>query len=427
MTDRRHRSGGVCDTGGMYADLLHRVAALTALAAVVFLAGCSIRRQAADADRAFVSAGDEDIFLGAMPGRPDSPEPRSAPPEIARIPAASLFAMGAEPASRHDLPEERSRLPAGLPSAGPARAASPSLPESVADRPLGPDRIDVTHLPKGGLSSAAVVTIEPDCELQITVEEDPGLNGNYRVDGDGGIDFGYVGLVILQSATQAEAEGKIKRILEKRYFRTASVSVRLTKASYDKIQVSGAVANPGLVKIGSGSSILLREALIRAGGLLPQPGPVLVKVVPGGMRDVWGAASPKGEVVSLSVREGTVEIPEIELRNNDLIHVFSSKTGATPGLGMREVIVLGEVRQPGVVRFAPNERCTLLHLLFKIGGVSTFARDRSVKIIRTDENGEEREIRANAKALMQSGDPEDDVPLEHGDRIIVPTKKISFF
>ena len=77
--------------------------------------------------------------------------------------------------------------------------------------------------------------------------------------------------------------------------------------------------------------------------------------------------------------------------------------------------------------FAENEPCTLMYLLFKIGGLPRFAKADKIQIVRRGKDGREKAFVVNGESLMNEGNPQDDVVLESGDRIIVPARKIAFF
>jgi len=117
-------------------------------------------------------------------------------------------------------------------------------------------------------------------------------------------------------------------------------------------------------------------------------------------------------------------VPNVQLQNNDLVFVYS---GDAQPEGDKKIIVLGEVGRPGPVQFASGEPCSLMYLLFKIGGLPRFAKAEAVKIVRRDKSGIESEIQANAEVLLKYGRPEDDVVLENGDTVIVPYRGFSLF
>lgn len=299
-------------------------------------------------------------------------------------------------------------------------------------RNLGPDAPEApsTSLPPppgvavAGTVKSEDITIQQDCIVQVSVKEDRQLEGSFTVNEIGAIEFGYVGPVILYNMTEKQAEQKIREVLESRYFKTATVSLRILKASYDKMMVLGAVNKPGVIKIGAGDSISLNDALLRAGGLRPAIKGAKVRIIKGGLTK---AVAFDGDEHVLVSEDGRPSVPDVKLRNNDVVYVFSSDASTPTEVGEKEVYVLGEVSKPGIYRFAGAEACSMMHLLFKIGGLPPYANVKGIKIMRRDKNGNEQEIKVNAENILKEGRPEDDVLLENGDRIVVPARRISLF
>lgn len=282
----------------------------------------------------------------------------------------------------------------------------------------------------------AIPTIQPDSVLWVSVTEDPSLNGRYMVNDASAIDFGYVGLVFLSDMTVEQAQSELERVLEGRYLKNATVSVKLAKASYDRVGIQGAVEMPGDIKIGPGATIALSEALRRAGGLRGNRENSRVKIIRGGLKTPFGPAA-EGDVYSLVTQDGQLKVPDVFLRNDDMAYVFSPSTevvqgqarggGVTTGAGGKRVVLLGEVPRRGVVEFSENEPCTLMYLLFKIGGLPRFAKADKITVVRRNKDGTEKSFLVDGEKLLNNGKPEDDLVLETGDRIVVPARKISFF
>ena len=290
-------------------------------------------------------------------------------------------------------------------------------------------------VPKQPAPQPAIPTIQPDSVLWISVSEDPSLNGRYMVNDASAIDFGYVGLVFLPDMSIEQAEAEVKRVLEGRYLKTATVSVKLAKASYDRVGVQGSVEMPGDIKIGPGATISLSDALRRAGGIRGNRENCRVKIVRGGLKTPFGPAA-EGEVSSLVTEDGQLKVPDVFLRNDDLIYLFTPASDTAPGVtgnvgsagaGGKRVVLLGEVPRRGVIEFAENEPCTLMYLLFKIGGLPRFAKADQITVVRRNKDGTEKSFLVDGDKLMNNGKPEDDIVLETGDRIVVPARKISFF
>ena len=77
-----------------------------------------------------------------------------------------------------------------------------------------------------------------------------------------------------------------------------------------------------------------------------------------------------------------------------------------------------DTQKAGVYRFKPDEPCTMMHLLFKMGGLSRFSEPRHLKIIRKRPDGKEDVITVDVREILESGDPELDIPLQHGDKVV---------
>jgi protein involved in polysaccharide export with SLBB domain len=371
------------------------------------------------------------ISTAAMPGVTALPairatsEPVVAPVTMAP-PATVSVPVSAPPAGVQALVNPRPVVVAD-PVAHPAGPASAT--NETAATVLAPVMDPVGRL---AIPSPAEPTIQPDSVLWVSVSEDPSLNGRYLVNEASAIDFGYVGLVFLTDMSVVQAEGELKRVLEGRYLKAATVSVKMAKASYDKVGVQGSIEIPGEIKIGPGATISLSEALRRAGGLRGNRENCRVKIVRTGMKTPFGAAAT-GDVYSLVGTDGQLKVPEVYLRNDDLAYVFTPSTeasgqatGAT-GAGGKRVVLLGEVPRRGVVEFSENEPCTLMYLLFKVGGLPRFAKANQISVVRRNKDGSEQKFLIDGEKIMNTGKPEDDFVLETGDRIVVPARKISFF
>lgn len=343
-----------------------------------------------------------------IPAKPAAQPVVTAPENIAPVAPAAPGITG-EPAALNGSPSSGERVTAYTPSATePSSGVRPVMPKP------------------------AIATIQPDSILWISVTEDPSLSGRYLVNDASAIDFGYVGLVFLPDLNVEQAEAELKRVLEGRYLKLATVSVKLAKASYDRVSIQGNVEMPGDIKIGPGATITLNEALRRAGGLRGSRENIRVKIIRGGMKTPFGAAA-EGDIYPLLSQNSQMKVPEVFLRNDDLAYVFTPSSeavkgqeGIVPGVGGKRVILLGEVPRRGVVEFSENEPCTLMYLLFKIGGLPRFARGDKISVVRRDKDGREKKFMVNGEKLLKTGKPEDDIVLETGDRIVVPARSISF-
>lgn len=313
---------------------------------------------------------------------------------------------------------------ANAPAIPPASLATPSAVATATD----PKTTDAPpHATRPGAQQE--LTIQPDCIVQVSVAEDPSLNGSYPVNEIGAVDIGYIGPVILYNKTETEAAEKIQDVLLNRDFLTASVKVRILKASYGKVKVTGSVRQPGLIKVGAGDTISMNDALLRVGGLGPSAWGGRVRVYRGGLLSAVPEAG-QYEEYSLVTEDGQPCVPDVNLGNNDVASIMppaaaSGVEDRDQPLGEKDILVLGEVEKPGFYRFEGSEPCTVLHLMFRLGTLPKFANTKAIRVIRRDENGIENEIVVDASRILAEGNPADDVPLENGDRVVVPEKKFS--
>jgi protein involved in polysaccharide export with SLBB domain len=312
---------------------------------------------------------------------------------------------------RHARKDTPDTPPANLPrSTVAAPASAPADAETVEKRP----------------QAGGALTIQPESIVEVRVVEDPGLDGSYTVNEIGAVELGYVGPIILLNKTEEAAAGKIMEVLMGRHFKNATVRVRIMRASYDKVQVSGGVNRPGVIKIGAGDAISLNDALLRAGGLRPAARGAKVRIIRDGLLSAVALAI-EGEEYVLMSEDGHPTVPDVALDNNDVAYVFTGSDSTPVEVGEKEILVLGEVNRRGVYRFPSGDPCTLMHLVFMMDGFPPYADESAVKIVRVDEEGNEQEIIVNAKDILETGDPTGDIPLKNGDRVIVPARRFSLF
>jgi len=143
-------------------------------------------------------------------------------------------------------------------------------------------------------------------------------------------------------------------------------------------------------------------------------------------------ASLPGETYALAKKDGTPHVPDDELRNNDILYVYNAGPGGKGRFGRKKrrsitVLVLGEVDRQGFYLFPGGAQATMMTLIFQMGGLPLYANDKAIRVIRRDEDGFEKEFSVNAREILKEGDPDLDFHLMHGDRVIVPARRISLF
>jgi len=86
-------------------------------------------------------------------------------------------------------------------------------------------------------------------------------------------------------------------------------------------------------------------------------------------------------------------------------------------INSRRVYVNGEVMRPGAQALLPN--MTVLQALSSSGGFTQFARIKDIYVLR-QEDGKQVKHPFNYKEVISGKHPEDNIPLQPGDIIVVP-------
>ena len=174
------------------------------------------------------------------------------------------------------------------------------------------------------------------------------------------------------------------------------------------ITVLGAVDKPGKYFVEAGSSPRISDVLAQAGGLSVPPETVRIS------RSNTVAATPSGgnsDGASTRVDPVTL-INQSDLSQNAPVQdgdIISVSVMPTP-----TVYISGEVKTPGVYQVKEGEG--LAQLLLRAGGTSDFAALSRVSLARRDGSTQ----LLDAFSMMDSGNPQLNLPLSEGDFITVP-------
>jgi protein involved in polysaccharide export with SLBB domain len=96
------------------------------------------------------------------------------------------------------------------------------------------------------------------------------------------------------------------------------------------------------------------------------------------------------------------------------------------------VYVWGQVRNQGPIDIAVNENLTVGKAILRAGGFGDFANKKRVKVVRGRSAGAgpdaagKQSFELNMVEILEAGQTEKDLPLQHDDFIIVPSRLINF-
>jgi protein involved in polysaccharide export with SLBB domain len=85
-----------------------------------------------------------------------------------------------------------------------------------------------------------------------------------------------------------------------------------------------------------------------------------------------------------------------------------------------QIVLLGEVKTPGVYPLPPGDSMTLLQAIAGAGGFTELASPDRVLIVRKTTDGRQTTIRVRAASLLKGRGKQRDIPLEPNDVITVP-------
>lgn len=237
--------------------------------------------------------------------------------------------------------------------------------------------------------------------VRIQVFEIPELNVDRRVGESGTVNLPLIGEVSASGLTDRELAQRLATLLEERYVNRASVSVQILEARSRPITLIGAVASPGNLAFPGRWTLL--DALAAAGGLASNHGELVyvLRRAENGLTDQIAI-----RVDDLLLRN----LPEVNvpIQANDLINV--------PARVEISIFCLGEVRNPGEIRFESSERITLLAALARAGGLTDRA-SKKIRLKRRDGGSLAEEEIVDYRRLLAGKEP--DPVLEEGDVIVV--------
>ena len=245
-------------------------------------------------------------------------------------------------------------------------------------------------LATASLGAQGTTRIAPKDKLTIRVVSGVDLGATeFSVDGEGAIDFPYLGKVQVGGLTTRDLAARLASLLvtAKVLSGQPQLTVELEQVEGKRVSVSGAVANPGEFLYAGEMSVY--SALLRAGGATLVAGDeVQVIRAP---RD--GQSSPEAVVETLSRRE--VErgayANNVPLNDGDRVVVLEAK----------QVFIGGYVSRPAA--YTVPQGTTLRQALLLAGDVTELGARNRIEILRNGKRLPEKEIDMD-KTIIQPGD-----------------------
>lgn len=304
----------------------------------------------------------------------------------------------------------------------------------AAPLPSMAQRLGVPARAGAACPPAEPYTLGAGDRIQLDVFNVPEYTREYQVLADGSLNLAIVGRVPVQGLTLEQASNAI-RARYAPFLRRPIITVLLTAPRPLNVAVSGEITRPGSYSIpitGTGNAIqfpTLTQALTLAGGITqaanlqqvrvirPQRGTITVNLL---------ALVQQADVCqNIALRDGdSIFIPTATSINPAIAPQIATASFAPATNQPINVVVVGEVTRPGPQIVQPDQTGalpTVSRAIQVAGGIRQSADITSIQVRRPTRGGRQQTIRVNLSELLQNGDRTQDLILQQGDTVIIPT------
>jgi polysaccharide export outer membrane protein len=286
--------------------------------------------------------------------------------------------------------------------------------------------------------------------IRVNVFEVPEYTGEYQVPPGGSINMPLIGSIPVSGLTTEQAADTIARRYA-RFLKRPLISVNLLSPRPINVFVAGEVTRPGAYTLslegGAGNNPGVQYPTVLAALTSAQGVTLAADVTQVQLRRKVGRSGE--QTVSLDLKELTQTgriSQEITLRDGDTIvvptatslnvaearNLFAANFAASQ-TSPRSVVVIGQVYRPGSYLVTAGNAGgaegggaggglpTVMRSLQLAGGITSIADVRKIKLRRPTRTGTEQTIDINLWELLQSGDINQDIVVQDGDTIVIPT------
>ncbi|MBD2518427.1 SLBB domain-containing protein [Nostoc sp. FACHB-973] len=304
-------------------------------------------------------------------------------------------------------------------------------------------------------SDTSTYTLGGGDRIRVNVFEVPEYTGEYQVPPGGAINLPLIGSVRVQGLTTEQAADLIA-CKYSTYLKRPLISVNLLSPRPINIFVAGEVTRPGAYTLslsgGAGDNPGVQYPTVLAALTTAQGVTLAADVTQVQLRRKVRSSE---RVVTLNLKQliQTGTLPEdITLRDGDTIvvptatdfnvaesrNIFAANFAASQTTP-RTVTIIGEVNRPGSYLVTPgsiNDQGggtansgtatptglpNVTRVIQLAGGITAQADIRNLRLRRLTRSGSEQAIDINLWQLLQSGDANQDIIVQDGDTIVIPT------
>ncbi len=329
--------------------------------------------------------------------------------------------------------------PKTLAQAAPKKAKLAATP--VKAKPKTPAKAPARAATPQNNNFADSYTLGPSDRLRVDIFNVPEYSGEFFVLGDGAINLPVIGAIPVQGLTIQKASALLTSYFS-RYVKRPIVTISVLAPRPVQFAIAGEVTRAGSYTIPftleNRKFPSISQAIQLAGGTTQTAN----------LRQVQVRRAATGRIINVNIfdvlqRGNTSQ--DISLRDGDTIYIARSESVSSAdrlrlsGSNLAnqdatvKVAILGEVGKPGTYTLRGEAGATsaagtgrvtppTLTEAIKIAGGSTASADLSrIKVRRNTRTGAGQTVPINLMSLLQSGDFGQDIILQDGDTILLPT------
>ncbi|MDV3351398.1 SLBB domain-containing protein [Leptothoe sp. LEGE 181152] len=272
----------------------------------------------------------------------------------------------------------------------------------------------------------------PGDVISVNVFNVPDYSGQHSIAADGSITLPQLGRVLVHSMTLQQASDEIAARYEFT-LESPMISVQVVQQRPVQVAIAGEVIQPGLYTVSPEGTPYPRlfTALQQAGGLTQAADIKQVEVrrrtANGGQTtlrvDLFALLNNGDISQNIFLQDGdTIMIPSataVDMAALDQLSASNLRNNAGQPI---DIAIVGEVNQPGPYRLGvEGGRTTVVQALQQAGGITPSANLRDVQLRRKTRQGDDQFFEVNLWELLQTGDLSQDLVLQQGDTLVVPT------
>ncbi|WP_421659448.1 SLBB domain-containing protein [Leptothermofonsia sp. ETS-13] len=369
--------------------------------------------------------------------------PETVAMEKGASPSAPAAQLASTPTSTH-LPDRPTAQPVGLPAQAlpgqtPLKQASAMPPRGMPATSLTPTQEDYT--------------LGPGDRIKVEIFGVPEYSRDYQVSVNGNLKLYLVGDLRVQGLTLTQVEKAIAARYA-RLLQRIKVDVTLTAPRPMNVAIAGEISKPGSYTVASGEGAkfpTVTRLIQQAGGITQSANPNVVYVRRPQANgtdqlitvDLWDLFKTGNIRQDLTLRDGDmVFIPAADQINPADGAQLAAANFAASASQPLNIAIVGEVARPGPYVLSRGRSgggaggssdgsggatgssgglVTVTQAIQQAGGITALADLRNVQVKRTTRSTEPQVITLNLWDMLKTGDLSQDLVLQQGDTITIPT------